>query len=243
MSNVGTYIIRHPATGIFYIGSTKSYSHRRAQHLYLLRNNQHYSPLLQQAWNQSPEVVWEYTPHDSREEAYSHEQTLIAQNFSNMLMANGSLNVKGQSYLSEESKDKIRKAKLGHVQSEETIRKRFASRKGYTHSEETRQRISESQKGKVISEEARQKMSVAKIGTKASAETRALLSALRTGTVLTDDWKTKIGEANGTKIKVNGVIYVSASEAARELGVSCATVLARARNPKAKWSGWEIIHK
>lgn len=67
MSNMGTYIIRHEATGVFYVGSTKNYSHRRAQHVYLLRRGRHYSELLQKAWDSEQNITWEFMPAETRE--------------------------------------------------------------------------------------------------------------------------------------------------------------------------------
>ena len=65
--------------------------------------------------------------------------------------------------VTEETKDKIRKARLGTKATERTKRKVSEAGKGRKHSKETRRRISESNKGKVISIEARKKMSITRL--------------------------------------------------------------------------------
>ena len=48
----GVYAIVHRDSGTTYIGSTiRSFAHRKCEHLYDLRNNNHTNPHLQRAWN------------------------------------------------------------------------------------------------------------------------------------------------------------------------------------------------
>lgn len=221
MSNVGTYIIRHPSTGVFYIGSTSNYAHRKAQHTYLLRRGQHHAPLLQQAWEMNPEITWEFTPFESQVSAEQHEQQLLIQNFGSLLMANVSLNARGQSTLSDETRNKISAANTGRVQSEETIRKRFASRKGYTHSDETRRKMSEALTGKPISDAAKQKMREAKLGKKPSPLT---IAATR--------------EKMGIKISIDGIVYGSIREASKALHISFSTIKKRITSDSSEFTTW-----
>lgn len=80
---------------------------------------------------------------------YSKLWNIVESNdFANLIPeTGGGCGKKGQ-IVTEEHKEKLRKANLGKKQSKETIKKRLDSRQDYKHSEETKQKISEAHKGK-----------------------------------------------------------------------------------------------
>lgn len=88
-------------------------------------------------------------------------------------------NRKGK-HLSEETKDKLRKANLGKH-----------------HTEETKKKISEANKGKIFSEETRQKISESKIGFKHSEESKKKISENNKGN---RGMSWKIDPVNGKRI-------------------------------------------
>lgn len=97
--------------------------------------------------------------------------------------------------LSEETRSKISNTLMGHMESEETRKKKSDSKLGdknsffgKKHSDETKDKISMSKKGSSswnkgipMSEESKKKLSDAKKGKKASDETRKKLSLARKG--------------------------------------------------------------
>ena len=76
--------------------------------------------------------------------------------------------------VSEETREKIRKARLGTRRSLTSIQKQVQTRKEKEvwHSEETKSKISQALQGKVVSAETRQKLREANLGKHLSAETR-----------------------------------------------------------------------
>jgi hypothetical protein len=95
-------------------------------------------------------------------------------------------------------------------------------------SEETRQKQSLAKKGKPLPAEHVKKMALSLKGRTVSAETRMKLH-------LTN--KNKGGKA----VSVEGVIYPSASEAGRQLGLPQATVSKRVSYTSDKWKDWFFV--
>lgn len=79
--------------------------------------------------------------------------------------------------LSEETRQKMSKSRTGKVQSAETRAKKSIALTGRLVSEFTRRKISEAQFGRIISEDTRRKLSAARKGKKKSLETRLRMSA------------------------------------------------------------------
>lgn len=102
---------------------------------------------------------------------------------------------------SQETKEKMRQAKLGKKLSEEHRKKLCASKKGncYTkgrkHSEESKKKMSEAKLGKKHSEEHNKKMSEALKGKKLSEEHRKKLSDAKLGRKFSEEHKKKLSEA------------------------------------------------
>ena len=100
--------------------------------------------------------------------------------------------------MTEETKDKMREAKLGKVLTEEHKRKIGESGKGRHHTEETKKEMNKAKKGIPLSEEHRKKLSEAHKGEKHS----------NYGKHLSEETKKRISEAKQSKkvkIKVRGI--------------------------------------
>jgi hypothetical protein len=99
---------------------------------------------------------------------------------------------------SEESKARMREAKLGKKHSEEHKAIMSESLKGRVHSEEARRKMSETQKGRKKpprSEETKAKISETLSGRKRSEETRRKISESLTGKCMPEETKAKISES------------------------------------------------
>lgn len=70
----GCYILNHPASGKFYIGSTGNLKQREWKLMTGLNNGRDHNPTLQELYWDDPNVVYEYKVARDREEAYDIEQ-------------------------------------------------------------------------------------------------------------------------------------------------------------------------
>jgi group I intron endonuclease len=130
----GCYVIEHPSTGCFYVGSTKSLSHRQNTHRCALKKNSHTCAKLQELFNSDPDWTFKPIPTETRDEAFDIEQKLIDENKGNPLMLNIA--------------DNARFSTLGTTMSEDTkshLSKMFT---GKRHTDEAKQKISEGLTGK-----------------------------------------------------------------------------------------------
>tara|TARA_R100000008_G_C3541647_1_gene145099 strand:- start:71 stop:859 length:789 start_codon:yes stop_codon:yes gene_type:complete len=108
----------------------------------------------------------------------------------------------------EESKRKMREARLGTKHTEEIKRKMSEARLGEKnnfygkkHTEESKRKMREYKLGTKHTEESKIKMREAKLGTKLTEETKRKISEARLGTRHTEETKRKISEALiGTKL-------------------------------------------
>lgn len=138
----------------------------------------------------------------------------------------------------EESKAKMRAAKLGKKLFEEHRRKISENNKrpflGKHHTEEAKSRMSAAKLGKSLSEEHREKVRLAGLGRVVSQETR---------TKIRDTHRRK-GAYNAKEVlcKETGVVYKSISEASREVGVSRDLIRFSCRDPNKAVDGfhWEF---
>lgn len=116
---IGVYVLKHLATGNFYIGSTADFTRRKAQHLSSLRKGNHANVKLQSSYLASPEVDWEFTPTSSYEEALVLEHSMIRSNWGNTLLCNEvHYDEKGNTVVSDAFKIRMSRAKKGVPQSE-----------------------------------------------------------------------------------------------------------------------------
>lgn len=208
---IGVYIIRHPASGMFYIGSTGDYTRRQVVHMSQLRTGTHTNVHLQAAYNSDPNITWEFIPTNTREEAYASEQSMIQSYFGHANIAN------------------IIYARPRPEEHRAAIAESWTDERRAQHS----QMLAE-----CWTDEKRAAMASAKMGTTHNQETINKMSDTRTGMTKTPEWVDKIADSRRVGIIVDGVAYRSATEAAIAHNTSPTTVLHRARNPNPKFQNW-----
>lgn len=166
-------MIRCDLNGCVYVGQSVNCRVRFNGHKHHLRKNKHTNLHLQHAWNVYGEETFEFAvieecavcDLDSREQyhldVYRSSGVRVFNCGAVAPCPNRGRKLKP---LTQEHKEKIRAALLGHKRSEAE-----------------RQLISERFKGKVVSQEAREKMRAAKIGKKQTPENIAKAAAARVG--------------------------------------------------------------
>lgn len=115
----------------------------------------------------------------------------------------------------KEARAKIRKANLG----------RTPTNKGVPMSEEQRRKVSESRKGKCVGEDN------PFFGKHHSTKTKRLLARKAKARCLAPDFV----HHQARRVKCDGKVYASVSEAARQLGCVAATILFRIKSPNFKY--------
>ena len=128
----GAYVIRHPASGCFYIGSTENYPRRRSKHETDLRYGRHHCQPLLQVYRLDSALTWDFFPTNDRESAYRLEQELIDRHRNDPLLCNV--------YHSVGQRDAWGSAAGGARISEKNS--------GRTHSAESRARMSVTRQGR-----------------------------------------------------------------------------------------------
>lgn len=73
-----------------------------------------------------------------------------------------------------------------------------------------------------------------------SIETRAKMAASAQGKPKSPEAVRKSAEARGHKVVIDGVVYPSAMEAARQIGVDAVTVRNRCRSSASKFTDWHF---
>lgn len=149
--NSGIYAILNTFNDKYYIGSATDFKYRWKLHINRLRQGDHHTPHLQNAWNKQWGfgfifVVLEYVDIENLEE---REQFWINEldacnrekGYNSRLIARSCLGMKR----SEEAKLKMSLSQKGKKLSEEHIK----ALRGRKHSEETRKKISIAHKGKI----------------------------------------------------------------------------------------------
>lgn len=248
MYTVGVYRIRNKRNGKFYVGSSIEIEKRLERHRRELERGIHHCIYLQRAWNKYGadsfifEVIHECS---SEEEARLIEQQYLDNETENLY--NISRKASGGDIISYHPNKQNIIQKMA-----QSIRKRYES---MTPEERKKKHATYSMKGRRHTEEARRKMSEAQKGRKGpkgvkrTPEQRARLSQIasqRTGEKNpfygkrhSEETKRKLSEKNKGKLPPNtkpvvidGVVYVSITEAARQLSVVPATILNRIRSDK-----------
>ena len=240
LKDVGAYLLHNPETDETYVGSgvlTK----RRTEHYRELVSGTHHNENLQNAYNKNPNFEFIAVPMQDRDEAFSLEQAIIDEQWGNPLFLNLSRNARaccveitpeiranmsaanlgknlGRKH-SEETNERNRQRNLGKVLSPETIAKRVAKITGVPRAPEVIEKIRLLCIGREHTEESKNKMSVA---AKARGYSDNAIAGMK--------------KAISIPIVADGVVYESASAAAREYGIDPSTALTRVRN--AKVSNW-----
>ena len=239
-ASAGVYLMRHIESGLVYVGSSLNVRRRAYSHLNNLEHGKHANAHLQAAFTLYGERAFELSiallvagcVEDLRaaEIALMIELSACDRRFGYNVspVADGSCP-------SEESRLKMRAAKIGKKQSAETIARRVVSLAGNKHpprSLGTLLKMRDAQLGKKHSEEHKRKIAASSAGrrhsdvtkalmsqiqSKRSPETRAKLSAALTGKKASDSTRIKLSEAAlGKKKPLRSVEHCAAiSEAKR----------------------------
>lgn len=134
-----------------YVGITSNRINRRWQNGFGYRNNPYFfNAILKYGWdNIRHEILYEDL---SKEDACQIEVELISKYKSNDAKYGYNLSLGGENpykgFVSEETKEKIRKANLGKKASKETREKMGKAHRGTHHSEESKKKMSDAKKGK-----------------------------------------------------------------------------------------------
>lgn len=135
------YILRHPSSGVFYIGSTGAFKNRLQSHLRQLKMCTHPIKLLQEVYTFLPELSVETFETETLTEARAKERELIASN-------------RGNPRLSNRMSNQLTAAQLAANK----------VRCGVPRTESTKAKISALHKGKLVSDIARERMASRKRG-------------------------------------------------------------------------------
>ena len=190
--NTGIYLITNTLNGKVYVGSAAKFNKRWTDHKSDLRKKRHHNPHLQHSWDKYGEAAFCFSilEHTTFADLLIREQYYI--DFYNATDPSVGYNVcpvagsgAGRT-MSEESKEKMRKFRLGTKQSEETKAKiREASIGSNNHFY-----------GKKHTNATKGLISAANKGTSLSLETKQKMSEAHKGRVFTEEHKAKISEAN-----------------------------------------------
>lgn len=224
---VCTYLAFNEETQQAYVGSTNNKSDRIQTHKRTLKNGTHHNRKLQQAYNQNPNFDFHVVPMETRQAAAEFEAAVLNEHWGHPQLLNIGRDVDapflGRTH-TEEAKAKMaaaskgNKHRVGSVNSPESIAKGIAARAGYQHSDETKARIgqanSEALMGRTLDEEHRAKV---------------VVSLHESNTALS------------VKVMIDGVIYNSVNEAARQLGMNPGTVHCRINSANVKFATWSYV--
>jgi group I intron endonuclease len=261
--NIGVYKISNTLSGRYYIGYSTNINRRFTVHRGKLKHNCHDNIFLQRAYNLDGEDKFKYDIiHicDTEEDAKEIElQYLTDLNIREQLYNLNYNNSGGDLMTHHPDKEKIRekivnsfKETLNNMTPEERKQKygKCGEKNGMfgkTHTEEVRKKLSDTHKGntycngKKASDETRQKMSEnakLKIGEKNSfygkhhsEETIQRIKEKNKGRL----------PPNTIKISIDGKIYISITEAARQLNLVAPTVLWRLKSKNPKFDNYKYV--
>lgn len=177
MTGAGVYAIVNHENRKVYIGSTRGFDHRWAQHRSMLCSGVHSNWHLQAAWDKYGQSAFEFGVLEylgDPEELHLAEQFWMdvyreegTELYNLGLCARRAM--LGRTH-SDASKRKMSEAHKRDTLSEETLRRMSTSAQGRLASEETKRRMSEAQMGHLVSEETRRKIGVAHKGKPLSEE-------------------------------------------------------------------------
>lgn len=202
---IGVYCIKNTSNNKIYIGQSDDIKRRFRRHKTELRNDKHINVHLQNAWNKYGEKAFEFLilditesieGLDDLEKQYIKELDTFRNGYNRTPGGeSGYTSFLGKKH-SEESKKKMRLAKLGKRRSEETKANMRKSAKGFTgkHSLETKKKMSEKAKGRTFSKETVEKIRAKSIGRTHDDESKRKMSIAHKGKVLSEETKTRISK-------------------------------------------------
>lgn len=241
----GAYTIEHTASGKFYVGSTNDLAGRRSRHLTDLKYNRHPNLHLQRAYNLDPRIEFFFVITEDREQAYDYEQTLLDIHMEQGNLFNMAKDARiAVIELSEESKEKHRAALTGLKRSEETKDRMRQAKLGKSRSEEVREALRKHHLGTKLSEETRRKMSESRKGMKMPPRTLEHLEKIKQAKLnFKHDPETiariRSSMPTSKEVSIDGKVYPSVSEAARQIGLSHRAI--RGRITDGKYPLWFYI--
>jgi group I intron endonuclease len=261
--NIGVYKISNILSGRYYIGYSTNINRRFTVHRSKLKKNCHDNIFLQRAYNLDGEDKFKYEiihKCDTEEEAKEIElQYLTDLNIRNIIYNLNFNNSGGDLLTNHPDKEKIREKiiktqleNMSKLSSEERKQKygKFGENNGMygkTHTDEVRKQLSDTHKGNTYC-----------LGKKASDETRQKIS---------ENAKLKIGEKNPfygkhhseetikkikekskgrlppniIKILIDEKIYISITEASRQLNIPTPTILWRLNSKNPKFNNYKYV--
>ena len=263
---IGVYRISNILSGRYYIGYSTNINRRFTVHRSKLKQNCHDNIFLQRAYNLDGEDKFIYDKiHicESEEQAKEIELQYLTDINIREYLYNLNFNNSGGDLMSyHPDKEKIRE-KILKSHSETISKMSLEDRKekfgrcgekngmyGKTHTEEVRQKFSGLKKGNTYCK-----------GKKLSDETKQKLSNIRKnnytgednpffGKHHTDETKQKIREKNKgklppntMKISIDGNIFISMTEASRQLDIPTPTILWRVKSKNPKFDNYKYVNE
>ncbi|MGL5013283.1 MAG: NUMOD3 domain-containing DNA-binding protein [Bacteroidales bacterium] len=255
----GVYKLLHVKSGKFYIGSSSNIEKRIKRHFRELSHGAHHCSRVQKLYDKNPDAEFKVGKIVcNREEAYEIEQSIITENLDNKKFLNIGKGAIGGDNLTRNPRrlqiiENIRRGVHGWLDTMTEADKKWLFGKngskngmyGKTHTAEAKAKISKANTGnsyclgKKWSSESRKAYSEQLKGKRLGAEnpffgkthsraTRKHLSKVNKGRK----------PVNQKRILIDGIQYISASEAARQLGIPMVTIAWRARNAKPEYDNY-----
>jgi len=151
----GIYQILNLVDNKSYIGSSKDIHCRWKAHINKLKSNTHYNLHLQRSWNKYGEVNFKFTIIELVPVTKLKEKEQFHIDISLSYERKFGYNISpkaNNSEMSEETKEKLRKANLGKKQSKETVEKRMRKIRGIPKTAEHRKKTGDANRGRKASE-------------------------------------------------------------------------------------------
>ena len=199
----GIYGIFNTANRKVYVGQSVDVYRRRGDHFRGLRSGGHYNPHLQRAFEKYGEPFFEFRViEECSEEVLDRREIAWIDHYKSFDAANGyNLETGGHSgkRLSDETREKISKARVGSKLSPETIAKRTTSRAYWKPSPEHLAKLIAANRTREYSKESIARGAAKRRGRKATKETIEKLRLSHLGKPLTREHAEKIGDAHRGK--------------------------------------------
>lgn len=179
----GIYCITNKYSGKQYIGSTSCFERRWKEHRRKLRADKHHCRHLQNAWNLYGQDAFEFAVVEVVEDLndlISREQFWLDNHAPEYNINPNAANALGRK-TSDETKEKLRRAKTGTTHSEETKELLRSLSSGRKHTEEAKEKIRQAHLGRKQSPEHIEKLAQTRRGRTFSPETRARMAEAHKG--------------------------------------------------------------